>query len=47
MMEATHDCGMCDGVLTFDGMDGPYPTYRCIGCGWWHIAKDCCEKEAT
>ena len=44
---ARHTCGMCDGLLRFDHMDGPVPSWTCEACGAWHTAKDCCEEGHT
>jgi hypothetical protein len=42
---ATHDCGLCDAQLVFDGMSGKYETWLCSECEWWHIAIDCCSVD--
>lgn len=43
-----HDCGLCDGPLTFEVTytEGPYAGahgYRCDTCGWTHLSTDCCD----
>lgn len=43
-MRATHDCGMCDAPLRFNGMMDGVPTWRCTACNWWHISTDCCAE---
>lgn len=46
--KATHDCGLCDGPLVFDGLDSDgLPGWRCNSCGWVHTSKDCCEPVRT
>lgn len=45
MSQCPHDCPMCDGPMTFDQLEGGYPSWVCDHCGRWHIAKDCCEDE--
>lgn len=41
-----HDCGMCDGVLTFAGVEAGHNTWTCAACGWRHTSQDCCDAPA-
>jgi len=38
-----HACGMCDGPLAYDGIDGGYHGWTCKRCGYGHTSKDCCQ----
>ena len=44
-VQAPHDCGLCDGPLSFDGIEDGHRTWECTRCGWLHTSRDCCDPN--
>lgn len=41
-MKPRHECGHCDGELTFQYESGGFAWWTCLSCMEWHTSEDCC-----